>query len=95
VAVAGDAAVVVDLDPGAQDVGEPEAVGGLERGQVLELLRGRRVVVGDAKPERQLGSGAFHRPERDPRQGGDRRLDTQGELLLVSGRILPGPLRRR
>ncbi len=64
-AVADDAAVL-DLDPGAQLVGEPEAVGGLERLQVLEHLGGRGVVVGDAEAERQLGPGAFHRPERDP-----------------------------
>ncbi len=65
VAVVDDAAVL-DLDPGPQLVGEPEAVGGLERLQVLQHLRGRRVVVGDAEAERQLGLGAFHRPERDP-----------------------------
>jgi hypothetical protein len=65
VAVVDDAAVL-DLDPGPQLVGEPEAVGGLERGQVVERLRGRWVVVGDAETERQLGPGAFHRPERDP-----------------------------
>jgi hypothetical protein len=65
VAMADDAAVL-DLDPGAQLVGEPEAVGRLERLQVLQHLGGRRVVVGDAETERQLAPGAFHRPERDP-----------------------------
>jgi hypothetical protein len=63
--VVGDAAVL-DLDPGAQLVGEPEAVGLLEGLEVLEDVGRWRVVVGDAEAERQLGPGAFHRPERDP-----------------------------
>jgi hypothetical protein len=65
VAVVDDAAVL-DLDPGPQLVGEPEAVGSLERVQVLEHVRRWWVVVGDPEAERQLGPGAFHRPERDP-----------------------------
>ena len=49
-----------------QMVGEPEAVAGPEGLQVLQRLRERQVVVGDAEAEGQLGAGAFHRPERDP-----------------------------
>jgi hypothetical protein len=66
VAVVDDAAVVVDLDPGPQVVGEAEAVGGPEGVQVLQDLGRWRVVVSDAEAERQLGAGAFHRPERNP-----------------------------
>src|SRR5215218_9352243 len=99
VAVAGvavvDDAAVLDLDPGPQLVGEPEAVGLLEGLEVLQDVGRWRVVVGDAEAERQLGPGAFHRPERNPRQRGDRRLNAHAELLFVPPGILPGALARR
>src|SRR5215212_12113243 len=84
-----DDAAVRDLDPGSQVVGEPEAVGLLEGLEVLEDVGRWRVVMGDAEAERQLGPGAFHRPERNPRQRGDRRLNAHAELLFVPPAFSP------
>ena len=68
-------APVLDLDPGAQLVGESEGVGLAQRLEVVDHLGQRRVVVGDAHVECQLGGQPLHRLRGDPRDRGDRGFD--------------------
>ena len=68
VACVDDLAAVVDLDPGAQLVGLPEAVGVAQRFQLVEAVGRWAVVARDPELERQLRH-ALDRLRRDPRNG--------------------------
>jgi hypothetical protein len=70
-------AAAFNLDPGLQPVGEPEPVLGGQLLQVAEHLGWRRIVVGDAEPERQAVE-SLHCSLGDPRQRGDRGFDAHG-----------------
>jgi hypothetical protein len=68
---------VVQVDPGPELVGEAEPVGVSQGGQIVEVIRGWRVVVRHPQIEGQLGQPA-QRLGRDPRQQGHRRFDAHG-----------------
>jgi hypothetical protein len=53
-----DDAVVLDLDPGRELVGEPEPVGGPQGLEVVDGVGRWVVIVGDPGLERQLGQAA-------------------------------------
>ena len=62
-----DGPTAVDLDPGPQLVGEPKAVFFVQRLEIVDVVRGRVVVVGHTYLERHL-HGPIHSFGRDPRQ---------------------------
>jgi len=67
VAAAIDLAPRADLDPAAQEVGEPEFVTRPQRLEVVDLIRRRIVVVGESTVEGHPGT-AGHSFGRDPGQ---------------------------
>ena len=72
-----DDLVVLDLDPRFQLVRLTEEVGAVHRLEVVDPVRGRIVVVGDAERERQLRQ-PFDRLGRNPGNGSDGRVDPHG-----------------
>jgi hypothetical protein len=91
VPVPGDAAVVVDLDPGPQLVGEADGAGVEQALEVVEPVGRRQVVVGHPQLERQLHHSLDGLP-RDPRHRRHRGLDphassTSSEPGIVVWRI--------
>ncbi len=71
-----DDLAVLDLDPRLEPVGEAEPTLGPPLVEVVDDVGRGVVVAGDPGVERALQDGTGHRLRRDPRDAGDRRLDS-------------------